>query len=82
MRQLHNAEFSVRYLDDGIKILIFKAASGETIGVEVDEATATRWASQIVAPGMPTGHERFDRGGYGDFRQLNTEPDTGPKIQR
>jgi hypothetical protein len=61
MRQLHNPEFSVRYLDDGIKILVFKAASGEAIGVEVDEATAIRWASQIVAPAMPTGHERFDR---------------------
>jgi hypothetical protein len=61
MRQLHNVEFSIRYLDDGIKILVFKAASGEAIGVEVDEATAIRWASQIVAPGMPAGHERFDR---------------------
>jgi hypothetical protein len=62
LRQLHNPEFSVRYLDDGIKILVFKAASGETIGVEVDEETATRWASHIVAPQMPTGHERFDCG--------------------
>jgi hypothetical protein len=31
---------------------------------------------------MPTGHERFDRGGYGDSRQLNTEPETGPITQR
>jgi hypothetical protein len=61
MRQLHNPEFSIRYLDDGIKILVFKAASGEAIGVEIDEATAIRWASQIVAPAMPTGDERFDR---------------------
>jgi hypothetical protein len=50
MRQLHNPEFNVRYLDGGIKILIFKAATGEEIGVEVDEVTATKWASQIVAP--------------------------------
>jgi hypothetical protein len=63
MRQLHNPQFSVRFLDGGIKILVFKAASGEAIGVEVDEATAIRWASQIVAPGMPAGHERFDRDG-------------------
>jgi hypothetical protein len=63
VRQLHNPEFSIRYLDDGIKILVFKAASVEAIGVEVDEATAIRWASQIVAPGMPAGHERIDRDG-------------------
>jgi hypothetical protein len=63
MRQLHNPQFSIRYLDGGIKILVFKAASGVAIGVEVDEATAIRWASHIVAPGLPTGHERFDRGG-------------------
>ena len=32
------------------RILVFKAATGEEIGVEFDEVTATKWASQIVTP--------------------------------
>ena len=55
MRQLHNVEFSIRHLDDGIRILIFKAATGEEIGVEINEKTATEWAARIVAPRIISG---------------------------
>jgi hypothetical protein len=50
MRQLLNPELSVRYLSDEMKILVFKAATGEEIGCEVDEATAAEWAAKITAP--------------------------------
>jgi hypothetical protein len=50
MHQLHRPELSIRHLDDGIKILIFKAQSGETICCEVNEETAAKWAELITAP--------------------------------
>jgi hypothetical protein len=50
MHQLHRPDLSIRYLDDGIRILIFKAQSGETIGCEVNEETAAEWAVRIAAP--------------------------------
>jgi hypothetical protein len=50
MRQLLNPTFAVRHLDGGMRLLVFKAATGEEIGVEVDDVTAAKWASQIVAP--------------------------------
>jgi hypothetical protein len=50
MHQLHRPELSIRYLDDGIKILVFKAQSGETIGCEVNEETAAEWAAKISTP--------------------------------
>jgi hypothetical protein len=50
MHQFHRPELSIKYLDDGIRILVFRAQSGETIGCEVNEETAAEWASLIVAP--------------------------------
>jgi hypothetical protein len=50
MRQLLNPQLTVQYLSPETKILVFTAATGEAIGVEVDEETAAEWASKITAP--------------------------------
>ena len=50
MRLLLNPELSVRHLDDKMRILVFRAATGEEIGAEVDDETAAALAAQITAP--------------------------------
>ena len=50
MRQLLNPELSIMFLSPTTRILVFKAATGEAIGCEVDEKTAAEWASKITAP--------------------------------
>jgi hypothetical protein len=50
MRQLLNPEMSIMFLSATTRILVFKAATGETIGCEVDEKTAVEWAALITAP--------------------------------
>jgi hypothetical protein len=60
MHQLNNPEFSIRYLDGGVRILAFRSAAGERIGVECNQETAEKWAALIVAPELPVGHGRFD----------------------
>jgi hypothetical protein len=50
MRLLLNPKTSVLFHSAATRILVFTAATGEAIGVEVDEATAAELVAIITAP--------------------------------
>jgi hypothetical protein len=50
MHNLHRPELTMKYLDDGIKIIVIKAQSGETVCCEMNDETAADWAARIAAP--------------------------------
>jgi hypothetical protein len=56
MHLLNNAQFRTQYMAQGIRRLIFKANTGQTIAVEFDETTASALAALMLEP--HPGHEK------------------------
>lgn len=55
-RRLHNPEFRMHYLANGVRALIVQGQTGEMIGIEFDEKTAAATAALLLEP--HPGHEK------------------------
>jgi hypothetical protein len=56
MHLLNNAEFRTLYIAQGIRRLIFRANTGQTIAIELDEAKTAALAAHLLEP--HPGHEK------------------------
>jgi hypothetical protein len=50
MHRLNHAEWRIQYMAQGIRLLIFRANTGQTIAIEFDETKAAALAALMLEP--------------------------------